>query len=105
MPFGINCAQDVFQRRIDETYENLPRVTGISDDVLVAGATQEEHLNTLRATFQRAREHGQRYNLDKCSFNVPEVSYYGHIVSADGVKADPKKVKSHRQYGPTYKQS
>ena len=28
MPFGVNSAQDVFQRRVDETYENLPGVTG-----------------------------------------------------------------------------
>ena len=41
MPFGINCAQDVFQRHIDETYGNVPGVTGISDDKLVAGNTPE----------------------------------------------------------------
>jgi len=92
MPFGVNSAQDVFQRRVDETYEGLPRVTGISDDVLVAGASKSEHLQTLRATFQRAREMGQRYNLDKCRFNVPEVAYYGHVISSDGIKPDPRKL-------------
>ena len=100
MPFGINCAQDVFQRHVDETYENVPGVTGISDDVLVAGNTPEEHVQRLRTTFQRAREHGQRYNLEKCQFNLHEVKYYGHVISADGVKADPKKVEAITQMPP-----
>ena len=104
MPFGINCAQDIFQRRVDETYEGLARVKGISDDVLVAGTTREEHLETLRATFQRAREHGQRYNLDKCHFNVSQVKYYGHVISDNGIQADPKKVEAITQMAaPTSK--
>ena len=53
-------------------YENLPGVTGISDDVLVAGSTKKGHLEMLRATFQRAHESGQRYNLSKCRFNVEQ---------------------------------
>ena len=71
MPFGVNTVQDVVQRSVDKMYENLPGVTGISDDVLVAGSMKKGHLETLRATFQRALESGQRYNLSKCRFNVP----------------------------------
>ncbi|XP_041372806.1 uncharacterized protein LOC121386073 [Gigantopelta aegis] len=73
-------------------YENLPRVTGLSDNVLVAGTSREEHLQTMRATFQRVREHEQRYNLYECCFDMTEVSYFGHVILADGVKPDPKKI-------------
>ena len=66
------------------------KVGNTGDDVLVAGSTKKGHLETLRATFQRARENGQRYNLSKCRFNVPEVAYYGHVISTDGIKADPR---------------
>ena len=52
------------------------------------------HLETLCATFQRAHESGQCYNLSKCRFNVPEVAYYGHVISADGIKVDPRKVEA-----------
>ena len=51
-------------------------------------------METLRATLQHARESGQRYNLSKCRFNVPKVVYYGHVISADGIKADPRKVEA-----------
>ena len=77
MPFGINSAQDVFQRHVDETYEGLERVTGISDDVLVSVKAKKGHLQSLRSAFEQERKHGQRYNLEKCCFNVPEVRYYG----------------------------
>ena len=75
-------------------YEHLPRVTGLNDDVLVTGTTRDEYLQTLRATFQRARENSQRYNIDKCRFKLSEVSYYGHVISSDGMKSDLKKVEA-----------
>ena len=37
LPFGINCAQDIFQRKVDETYAGLDGVTGIADDITVFG--------------------------------------------------------------------
>ncbi|KAK8919251.1 hypothetical protein KSP39_PZI022114 [Platanthera zijinensis] len=32
--------------------------------------------------------------MSKCSFGQQEVEYLGHLVSADGVKADPRKIES-----------
>ena len=55
----INVAQDVFQRRFDETYENLPLVTSLSYDILVIGTTRDKHLQTLRVMFHRSRKIGQ----------------------------------------------
>ena len=41
---------------------------------------------------QRLREHKLYAKLSKCNFAVPETRFLGHIVSADGVRPDPKKV-------------
>ena len=58
LPFGINSAQDEFQRRVDETYEGLPGVAAIVDDILVFSKTKLEHdvNNNLWAMLSRTRE-------------------------------------------------
>ena len=54
LPFGIVVSQDIFQRRLDDIYRNIPNVTGIADDSIVFGSTQGEHddafINMLTAT-------------------------------------------------------
>ncbi|KAI4880495.1 hypothetical protein NFI96_000640, partial [Prochilodus magdalenae] len=93
-------AQDEFQRRVDETYEGLSGVTAIVDDILVAGKTKQEHDDNLRAMLQRTRERGVRLNPDKCQICVPEVSYFGHTLSSEGIKPDPMKVKAIQEMQP-----
>ena len=92
MPFGINCAQDIFQKKVDETYEGLDGVTGIADDIIVHGSSVEEHMANLEAMLQRSRDRGVKLNLEKCIFCVTEVPFFGHILSADGLKPDPAKI-------------
>ena len=33
LPFGLISAQDVFQRKFDQTFEDLPDVIAIADDI------------------------------------------------------------------------
>lgn len=93
-------AQDEFQRRIDETYEGLEGVTCIVDDTVVFGRTKGEHDRNLRAMLTRTRERGVRLNPDKCCICVSEVSYFGHRLTANGLKPDPLKVKAIRDMPP-----
>lgn len=39
-------------------------------------------------------------NFNKCQFGVSCIEYLGHIVSADGVSADPTKIET-MQWWPT----
>ena len=100
LPFGIVSAQDEFQRRVDETYEGLQGVAGIVDDIVVFGKTRKEHDSNLRAMLSRTREKGVRLNPDKCRICVSEVSYFGHRLTANGLKPDPLKVKAIRDMQP-----
>ena len=40
------------------------------------------------------QEHQLYAKKCKCSFGQIEVEYHGHIISGEGVRADPKKVES-----------
>ena len=37
MPFGLKMSQDVFQTKIDQTFEGCEGVVGIADDIVVLG--------------------------------------------------------------------
>ena len=92
MPFGIHSAQEVFQKKVDETYQGLAGVVAIVDDILVYGSTPSEHDQNLRAVLQRSREKGVKLNPDKVALRVTESSYFGNILTADGLRPDPAKV-------------
>lgn len=100
LPFGLISAQDEFQRKIDETYEGLDGVAAIVDDILVFGKTKEEHDANLRAVLTRTREKGIRLNPDKSMICVPEVSYFGHKLTREGIKPDPEKISAIRDMSP-----
>ena len=62
MPFGITSAPKVWQRRMNEIIEDLPRVEVIADDFLVIGfgdtdeAAIQNHDQNMKAFLERARE-------------------------------------------------
>ncbi|XP_048242016.1 uncharacterized protein K02A2.6-like [Haliotis rufescens] len=79
-------------RRMDEIYENLDGFNVIVDDIHVHGQSTEEHDRRLRVMFKCSSEKGIHLNPEKTVIGVHEVSYFGHILSADGIKPDAKKV-------------
>ncbi|KAK2706727.1 hypothetical protein QYM36_014683 [Artemia franciscana] len=99
-PFGLNCAQDDFQRKMEEIFAELIETAGLGlliDDIVVHGATDEEHDSNLEKTLQVAREKGVRFNREKCIFGKTEIPYFGHILTSEGIKPDPNKILAIRQ--------
>ena len=95
-PFGLICAQDILQRKVGETFGDLPCVTGIADDIVVYGYNSDfcDHVENLRAVLQRAREIGLRFNLDKCKFRCTRIPFFGHIIGVEGLQPDLRKIDS-----------
>ncbi|KAJ8386462.1 hypothetical protein AAFF_G00169320 [Aldrovandia affinis] len=56
------------QRLMDSVLRVLPFVYVYLDDILIASATEEEHLSHLRALFTRLSQHGLIVNPAKCLF-------------------------------------
>ncbi|MCG7879449.1 MAG: RNase H-like domain-containing protein, partial [Candidatus Thiodiazotropha endolucinida] len=94
LAFGLKLSQDEFQRKIDECLEGLPGVVAIVDDILVYGRTREEHDQNLCNVIKRSLEKGIRFNEDKLVVGVQQVEYFGHILTAQGVKPSPNKVSA-----------
>ena len=43
LPMGTIIASDVFQKKLNSIYFGLPGVTGIADDMIIYGTTEDEH--------------------------------------------------------------
>ncbi len=92
--FGISCASEIFQNAISQALEGIPGVLNISDDILLFGANEDQHLETLKAVLTRLRELNLTLNRKKCEFGKTELNFFGHVFHANGISPDFKKVKA-----------
>jgi hypothetical protein len=91
LPFGISCAPELFQ--MNRILEGIDGVVCLVDDihVLIFGATRQEHDTCLTAVLQRLEAAAATLNLATCEFHKPSIKFLGHIVSKEGIRADPEK--------------
>ena len=61
---------------------------------MIFSKTLDEHLMHIWIVFEKLREEKLLINLKKCSFVKRELVYLGFVVSAEGLKMNPEKVKA-----------
>ena len=88
LPIGSNVAQDVFQRKLDAIFLSIHVVTGIADDMIIYGKTNQEHDQHLVNFLEVCRKNTLTLNPDKMQFRLPQVSSFGHQWSARGLSPD-----------------
>ena len=92
LPIGTVVAQDIFQSKLDSISIGMEGVTGIADDMVIAGRDKMEHDRNFLAF------------MEKCmiQFKQSQVSFYGHCWSKQGISLDPKKIKAlnHMEFPP-----
>lgn len=96
MPFGLKNAPSTFQRLINSVlrkYINKICVVYM-DDILVFSTGIEEHYNNLRTIFKALRKANLKLQIDKCNFLKKETEYLGHVLTKEGVKPNPEKIKN-----------
>ena len=64
------------------------------DDILIYWMTWREHIRHLGQVLTILEEHQFFAKMSKCTFGKEEVDYLGHIISKEGVKVDPNKIKA-----------
>ena len=100
LPFGIKTAPEVYQRRIHESLQGLSGIEDIVDDILCVGegdtyeSAVEDHDKNLIALLERCREKNIKLNPKKLQLRKQEVPCIGHLLTSDGLKPDPNKVKA-----------
>ena len=96
MPFGLTNAPAAFMDLINRVFRPYVEqfVVVFIDDILVYSKDAQEHEQHLRIVLETLREKKLYAKLSKCDFWLKEVSFLGHIVSAEGIRVDPAKIEA-----------
>jgi hypothetical protein len=94
VPFGISSGAEIFQRKMTELLSDCEGVEVIMDDVLIHGETKENHDYRLKTVLEKIHAAGMKLNKEKCEFGKSQVTYFGNLISAEGVRPNPARVKA-----------
>ena len=102
LPMGTVVAKDIFQSVLDAIFIGMEGVTGIADDMIIAGKDEMEHDRNFLAFMEKFMENNLTLNSEKIQFKQSQVSLYGHIWSENGISPDPKKIQAlkHMEFPP-----
>ena len=91
---GTVVAQDIFI--------GMEGVTGIADDMIIAGKDEMEHDRNFLAFMEKCMENNLTLNSEKIQFKQSQLSFYGHIWLKHGISPDPKKIQAlkHMEFPP-----
>ena len=96
MPFGLTNASAAFMDLMNRVFHPYldQFVMVFINDILVYSKDAQEHEHRLRIVLKTLRENQLFAKLSKCDFWLKEVSFIGHIVSAEGIRVDPMKIEA-----------
>ena len=90
-PFGLKVSRDIFPKRLDRVIRLVPGVLGIADDIVIHGATENTHDRTVLVLCETARLNNLSLNSKKMQFKSTDCKFFGHRLTPDGIRVDPKK--------------
>jgi len=91
--FGVSCASELYQKVLQQILHSCKNAANIMDDIIVHGATKEEHDECLNQVLNVLSQKGFTLNREKCQFNMSELIFMGNVVSEHGVGPTKSKVQ------------
>ena len=94
---GTVVASDVFQKKLNEIFHNVPGVTGIADDIVIYRKSIEKHDKHFLNFLSIVRKNNLKLNAFKFQFQFGEVSFFRHNWISKGKSPDPKEIQAIQQ--------
>ena len=98
LAMGLPNATDIFESCIHQILEGLNGTINIADNVSVFGCDYSSFKLNVIGFLDRYVEKDLHLNPDKIQINVPNVSFFGQILTKEGLKPDPHKVDVIQQW-------
>ena len=97
---GAKTSASTFQRCMENILRPMlyEGCVAFLDDVIIYSRTASEHLQLLDRALKLMRDAGLKIHPGKCTFMSTEVVYLGHVISHNGVEANPEKIRSVRDW-------
>ena len=99
-PFSLSQAPAYFQLLIDNVLQGYSKFAIRYLDNIIIFSRTEEHLEHLEKIFKKLRGYGLKMKREKCDFFKKHLQYIGHLVSEEGFKPLPEKIKSIKNMPP-----
>ena len=95
LPMGIMAAPDIFQNKMSDLMNHLEFVRVYLDDLLIiTNGSFDDHLAKLGQVLHLLKKVGLKCNLKKSFLCQEQVEYLGYLLTRDGIKPTPGKVKA-----------
>ena len=88
--FGICSISEHYERRMNESLENLSNIVKAVDDNCVYSKDFDSHVSHVRAFLQRCRDKEIHLSKEKFVFAQREIEFAGAVLSSYGYKVQPK---------------
>ena len=95
LPFGAVPVSNMFQRKIDEIFNDMPNVFGTADDILVIGYNKNgaDHDEAVYSVLRQCQDVNLKLNKEKCHFRWTSTPFFGEVVLREGIQPDLQKVR------------
>lgn len=101
LPFGLINSPATLARLMNRVLGQgvlEPNVFVYLDDIVIVTETFEDHVRLLKEVARRLREANLSIKLEKSHFCLDEIPFLGYIISSQGLRINPEKIRPIVEY-------
>jgi hypothetical protein len=83
---GLAIASEIFQNILTDILRHIPNQNLATDDIIVYGSTHDECKRYTIMVLEALEKVGATLSNGKCRFMEREIEFFGHTISAQGLK-------------------